>query len=65
MRGPSGKVGKECYLDWGCGGVTQGPGGHEAVGHAGVWEMSVSHKGSSKDWSPEMGLLMGCLQKAV
>ena len=65
MRSPSGKMGKECYLDLGCGGVTQEPGGRETVGHAGIWEMSVSHKGSSKAWGPEVGLLMGCLRKSV
>ena len=65
MRSPSGKMGKEYYLDLGCGGVTQEPGGRETVGHAGIWEMSVSHKGSSKAWGPEVGLLMGCLRKSV
>ena len=39
------------------------PGGRETVGHAGIWEMSVSHKRSSKDWGPEMGLLMGCEER--
>ena len=63
MRSPSGKAGKrllpEVWMSH------PEPGGRETVGHAGIWEMSVSHKGSSKDWGPEMGLLMGCLRKTV
>lgn len=65
MEGPPGKVGKECYLDLEFRAVTQVPEGRETVGHAGIWEMSISHKGSSKDWDPEMGLLRGCLRKTV